>query len=567
MSLENSNNKGKAVVKEEEVSPVTVQPKPFAVKAEEEDDVSLPMLQTAAPPHHQTPPSTDVSDSDDDTNDDTNDDVLGGTSGVQDVGSASASAPAPALSAAAASALASAAAFHMMQQASMQWGAVAAPTVILPAFQQLDSNRIQLIKEVMQHSINALATGNVLAANTGLVLMSTLSSAAGDPLQRVAFAFAEALGRRALQQLLPGLYGGLLQLDFPPQPPAVGYTCTTRLCFDALCPLLRVAASAANHEIVTAMEGEEHVHVVDLGGASPNQWIELLHLFAVRPGGKPSSLRLTVVSEEERLLSAASWLLHWEAARLHIPFVFNPVRSHIDRLCPHDVASFGVVPGGGEALAITSTLQLHRLIADVTSSNDLPPAADSADHQHRGKKRKGKQPPPPPKHEITMADALLRVLCDLSPKVMVLTEQEANHNGGSLGDRVRNAFDYYAALFNDLEAGGAPRASADRAALERTLLRQEIMDIVARDGTSRRERHEGVMAWAQRMGMAGFQPMHLQVRRFDAFADPGLLALQLSMHGTLRYWVAQDNTCFIIYANMTPMFSVTAWRPATTTGE
>lgn len=542
MSLENSNSKGKAVVKEE-VCPLTpVEQKPFAVMSNQDDkamlkkeveEVSLPILETAAPHHHQTP-SNDVSGSDD------NNDVLGGTSGVQHVGSSSASAA------------------HMMQQAAIQWGAVAAPTVILPAFQQLDSSRILLIKEVMQHCVTALATGDVLAANTGLVIMSTLASADGDPLQRVAFAFAEALGRRALQQMLPGLYGGLLQLDFPPQPAATGYTGATRLCFDALCPLLRVAGSVANHAIVTAMEGEEHVHVVDLGGASPNQWLELLHLFAVRPEGKPSSLRLTVVSEEEGLLSCTAWLLHREAARLHITFTFNPVRSHIDRLSPHDVASFGV--HGSEALAITSTLQLHRLIADVTSI-DLPAAAD---HQHHGKKGKGKKQP---KHQITMADALLRVLCDLSPKLMVLTEQEAYHNGASLGDRIRNAFDYYAALFNDLEAGGAPRESAARAAVERMLLRQEIMDIIARDGSSRRERHESVMGWAQRMGMAGFRPMHLQVRRFDAFADPGLLALQLSLHGTLRYWVAQDNTCFIIYANMTPMFSVTSWRPATTTGE
>ncbi|XP_066361200.1 scarecrow-like protein 3 [Miscanthus floridulus] len=151
-----------------------------------------------------------------------------------------------------------------------------------------------------------------------------------------------------------------------------------------------------------------------------------------------------------------------------------------------------------------------------------------------------------------MADALLRVLCDLSPKLMVLTEQEAYHNGASLGDRVRNAFDYYAALFNDLEAGGAPRESADRAAVERMLLRQEIMDIVARDGSSRRERHE------IRHGV-GAEDGHGWTR--------GCWLLQLSLHGTLRYWVAQDNTCFIIYANMTPMFSVTAWRPATTTGE
>lgn len=556
MSLENSNSKGKAVVKEE-VSPLTpVELKPISVK-EEEEEISLPILETAAPPHHdQTPLSIVSADSDEtvsadsDETEDDNMDVLVGRSGVQDVGSSSAPA--------------SASAAHIMQQEAMQWGAIAAPTVIIPAFQPLDSSRILLIKNVMQHCVTAMATGDVLAANTALVIMSTLASAAGDPLQRVAFAFAEALGRRALQQMLPGLSGALLQLEIPRQPAAAGgYTGATRLCFDALCPLLRVAASIANHLIATAMAGEEHVHIVDLGGASPNQWLELLHLLAVRREGAPSSLRVTVVSEEEGLLSCASWLLHREAARLRIPFVFNAVRSHIDRLSPPDVASFAV--DRGEALAIASTLQLHRLIADVTSI-ELPAAA--ADHHPHGKRVRGKKQAQAKKHQVTKADALLRVLCDLSPKLVVLTEQEAHHNGASLGDRVGNAFDYYAALFDDLEAGGATRESADRAAVERVLLREEIMDIVARDGPSRRERHEGVLDWSRRMGMAGFRPMRMeQVRRFDAFADPGLLALQLSFHAALRYWVAQDNSFFLIYANMTPMFSVTAWRPATITGE
>uniref|UniRef100_K3ZDF1 Uncharacterized protein n=2 Tax=Setaria italica TaxID=4555 RepID=K3ZDF1_SETIT len=397
-------------------------------------------------------------------------------------------------------------------------------------------------RELMQYCVTALDAGNIAAVNADLLAMSHLALAAcnGDPTQRVAFAFAEALGRRALQSTLPGLSWGLgLQLV---QQPAPQYADAARRCFDALCPFLRVAASAANQTIVTAMAAEKHVHVVDLGGASPNQWLDLLRLFtAARPEGAPV-LRLSVVSEQEAFLSRTAGLLTQEAVRLHVPFIFNPVRSHIDRFSAPDIAALGVHLG--EALVITSTLQLHRLIADETSVQ-LPAGP----------------------HQMTKADALLRVLCDLSPKLMLLTEQEADHNGASLWDRVSNAFNYYVALFNDLEAGGgAPRESVDRAAVERLLLREEIMDIVARDGSSRRERHESMKRWAQRMGVAGFKPA--PVMSYDQFEDAGLQALQLAADGTLRYWVRNEDASIIsIYSRMTPIFSVTAWRPAKKNGK
>ncbi|XP_004963818.1 scarecrow-like protein 3 [Setaria italica] len=271
-----------------------------------------------------------------------------------------------------------------------------------------------------------------------------------------------------------------------------------RRCFDALCPFLHVTASAANQTIVTAIAAEKNVHVVDLGGASPNQWLDLLRLFAAaRPEGAPV-LRLSVVSEQDAFLSRTAGLLTQEA--------------------------------------------IHRLIADETSV-ELPAGP----------------------HQITKADALLRVLCDLSPKLMLLTEQEADHNGANLWDRVSNAFNYYAALFNDLEpGGGAPREWVDRAAVERLLLQEEIMDIVAR--ASRRERHEVMKSWVQRTGVAGFNTA--PVMSYDQFADAGLQALQLAADGTLRYWVRnEDASIIVVYSRMTPIFSVTAWRPAEKNGK
>jgi hypothetical protein len=128
--------------------------------------------------------------------------------------------------------------------------------------------------------------------------------------------------------------------------------------------LAKAAAAAANHAILEAVAADCLVHVVDLGGANPNQWLELLRLLAERPRGPPS-LRLSIINDEHNFLWRAAGALTQEAVRLRIPFVFNPVRSHIDHFAAPSVAELCVdQQGKGEALVITSTLQLHRLIAD-----------------------------------------------------------------------------------------------------------------------------------------------------------------------------------------------------------
>lgn len=414
--------------------------------------------------------------------------------------------------------------------------AMAAAPGIHPGFlsQQLDKSLIFLIKCVMQQCVRAMEAGNTTASNNALATLSSVSSVDGDPIERLTSAFTEALGRRALQPLQGMSWAMQEQLRMPPPPE---YADVSRQWFHSLSPLLLAAALAANHAIVKAVEGEQDVHVVDLGGANPSQWIGLLRLLAARPGGAPSSLRLTIVSGHTHFLSSAANALTAEATRLHVPLVLNPVRSHIDDFSATVIAALGVQRG--QALVISSTLQLHRLIAD-------PTVVRHADREHE---------------TTTRADALLRVLRDLSPKLLVLTEQEADHNGEGLWDRVHSAFDYYAVLFNDLELFGLPRDSLDRAVVERLLLREEIVDIVARDGSARRERHEKMIRWVPRMVAAGFQPAPVNM---DGFKETTRLADRLADGDRQKpqYRVVKEKGCFVVHWCSTPMFSVSLWQPA-----
>lgn len=422
---------------------------------------------------------------------------------------------------------------HNQPPASMEAIAPPVPTmpVPVPELHGGNNNLFLFLKNIMQQCAAALCAGNVMAANAAVhyMLPVATNATAGDPgLRRVALVFAEALAHRAMRSLLPGL-AWALQLQ-PPQP--LGTTDhAARESFAVLCPLVRIAGTAANHAILEALGAEHHVHVVDLGGAAPAQWAQLIRTFAARPGGPPC-LRLTVVNEQDEFLSRAAAVVTQEAVRLHVPLLFIPVRSHIDRFAPPSLASLGIVHCQGEALVITSTLQLHRLIAD-----ELPAPA------HNG-------------NNLTKADVLLRVLGDVTPRLMVLMEQEADHNDAALANRVANAFDYYTALFRDLEVGQAG---------PRLLLRDEVMDVVANDGVLRRERHEKVARWALRMQMAGFEPANVSNNTLYVAAK---LTYDMTVHCNEWDFGIQrgHNGSIVLYSHKVPIFSVSTWKPVHKTG-
>ncbi|RLN22108.1 hypothetical protein C2845_PM07G34640 [Panicum miliaceum] len=379
----------------------------------------------------------------------------------------------------------------------------------------------------------AAAAGRLDAANAALEHIASLAAPDGDAMQRVAAAFAEALARRALRAW-PGLCRALL---LPRAAPTAAELAEARRHFLDLCPFLRLAGAAANQSILEAMESEKIVHVIDLGGADATQWLELLHLLAARPEGPPH-LRLTAVHERKDVLTQTAMVLTKEAERLDVPFQFNPVVSRLDAL---DVESLRVKTG--EALAITSSLQLHCLLASDDDSGK--------DSSNKSKDRRSPESGLSP--STSRADAFLGALWGLSPKVMVVTEQEASHNAAALTERFVEALNYYAALFDCLEVAAA-RGSVERARVERWLLGEEIKNIVACDGGERRERHERLERWAARMEGAGFGRVPLS---YYALLQVRRAAQSLGCDG---FKVREEKESFFLCWQDRAIFSVSAWR-------
>lgn len=416
---------------------------------------------------------------------------------------------------------------------------------------------------------NHVAAGSVENANISLEQISHLASADGDTMQRIAAYFTEALADRILRKGWPGLHRAL---TFTKKSLVSEELLVQRLFFE-LFPFLKLAYVITNQAIIEAMEGEKMVHIIDLNSFEPAQWIDLLQTLSARPEGPPH-LRITGIHEQKEVLDQMALRLTEEAEKLDIPFQFNPIVSKLEDL---DIESLRVKTG--EALAVSSVLQLHSLLAvdDEILKGNSPSASKNPNPSHfqralqinKNKRTLGEllekdlvhvygASPDSALSPLSLAPSpkmgsFLSALWGLSPKLMVITEQESNHNGFTLMERVTEALNFYAALFDCLEST-VSRASVERQKVEKMLFGEEIKNIIACEGTDRKERHEKLEKWILRLELAGFGRVPLSYH--------GILQASrlLQSYGYDGYKIKEENGCLVICWHSRPLFSVSAWR-------
>ncbi|XP_065879038.1 scarecrow-like protein 3 [Euphorbia lathyris] len=405
---------------------------------------------------------------------------------------------------------------------------------------------------------NHVASGSLENAEIALGQISQLASADGDTMQRIASYFTEALADRIIRAW-PGLHRALNATKIS----LVSEEILVRKLFSEMFPFLKMAFVLTNQAIIEAMEGEKMVHLIDLNAAEPAQWLALMQALSARPEGPPH-LRITGIHQQKELLDQMAHKLIEEAEKLDIPFQFNPIVSKLENL---DVEKLRVKTG--EALAISSVLQLHSFLAsddELGKRSPVPSKNSNGIHLQKSLGEllekdstvaAGYSPSPdsttssPP--SSMKIDYFLNTLWTLSPKLMVVTEQDSNHNGSTLMERLLEALYSYAALFDCLESS-VSRTSLERLKVEKMLFGEEIKNIIACEGGERKERHEKLEKWIHRLDVAGFGNVGLsyfgmlQARRL------------LQGYGCDGFRMKDENGCVIIGWQDRPLFSVSAWR-------
>nr|CAD1839001.1 unnamed protein product [Ananas comosus var. bracteatus] len=94
-------------------------------------------------------------------------------------------------------------------------------------------------------------------------------------------------------------------------------------------------------------------------------------------------------------------------------------------------------------------------------------------------------------------NAVLQTIHRLSPRLLVLVEQDSSHNGPFFLGRFMEALHYYSAIFDSLDAA-LPKYATKRAKVEQFHYAEEIKNIVSCEGPARVERHERLDQWRRR---------------------------------------------------------------------
>eukprot|EP01018_Ginkgo_biloba_P032328 Gb_32252 [translate_table: standard] len=355
---------------------------------------------------------------------------------------------------------------------------------------------------------------NLAMADEMVKQIRMLASSLGGAMGKVATYFAEALARR--------IYG------FSPQDNMYlkndSLSELLHIHFYETCPYLKFAHFTANQAILEAFEGHKRVHVIDFNLKQGVQWPALIQALALRPGGPPA-LRLTGIGpphpDGNDVLHEVGLKLAQLAESINVEFDFRGYMT--SKLS--DVKPWMLDVKPGEAVAVNSVFQLHRLLYSAHRTSDPAPV-----------------------------DEVLASIRSLNPKIVTMVEQEANHNNPSFMERFTEALHYFSTMFDSLEACRLPHHSTEQLMSEMYLGRQ-ICNIVACEGLERVERHETLIQWRVRMCHAGFRPLHLGS---NAFKQASMLLTLFS--GEDGYRVEENNGCLTLGWHSRPLISVSAWQ-------
>ncbi|KAG6716396.1 hypothetical protein I3842_04G047000 [Carya illinoinensis] len=387
-------------------------------------------------------------------------------------------------------------------------GVAAAGTVSEPtrSIVLVDSHEtgVQLVHTLMACA-EAVQQDNLKLADALVKRVELLAASQAGAMGKVATYFAEALARRIYkiypQDCLDASSSDILQMHFY-----------------ETCPYLKFAHFTANQAILEAFATASKVHVIDFGLKQGMQWPALIQALALRPGGPPA-FRLTGIGPPQAdnmdALQQVGWKLAQLAEAIGVEFQFRGFVAN--SLADIDPSMVDVRPD--EAVAVNSVFELHPMLA-------RPGAIDK----------------------------VLSSIKSMKPKIFTIVEQEANHNGPFFVERFNEALHYYSSLFDSLEGSGLVPPTQDLLMSE-VYLGEQICNVVASDGADRVERHETLTQWRARMGMAGFEPVHLGSNAFRQASM--LLALFAGGNG---YRVEENNGCLMLGWHTRPLIATSAWQ-------
>ncbi|KAB5515707.1 hypothetical protein DKX38_026355 [Salix brachista] len=289
-------------------------------------------------------------------------------------------------------------------------------------------------------------------------------------------------------------------------------------------PFLSFASYTIMPPFYDALRGKKQVHIIDFS-VTVDIWqhATLMKVLANELGSR-LSYRITFVgpklSRHLGYLKLMSLILSKMAENNHIDFEYEEYLANSVAEIVGATLQLGR-RSKEEAVVVEWEFELHKLLAVPTAVFNL----------------------------------VMSKLKDLKPEVMVIVEQEADHNSPDLVDRLTKSFNYYSVMFDSLEEDKFEKLEDYRVLWER-IFRRQISKVVAAEGVGHAERHETWAQWRDRLFRAGFHPARILFRETMLFNNK-----------TNQYRIEEKNRRPLLCRLDYPFAISSAWKPDLTHDE
>lgn len=304
------------------------------------------------------------------------------------------------------------------------------------------------------------------------------SSPTGDPTQRLAHYFANALetrlaagGPTTAAEFLP-----IGTADMSPSDILKAYQLHVTTC-----PFFRMSFCYANSTIRRLASAAPRIHIIDFGILFGFQWPGLIQRLSQRPGGPPA-LRITGIElpqPPEKSEETRRRLLDY-CARFNVPAELHVISRRWEDIKFEDLD----VRGGD--LVVANCMNRLRHVSDAAP---------------------GPAPGPSPR------DAVLGMIRRARPTVFVHGVVSGDYNAPGLAERAAGAAGHFGPLFEAMEECGGDR---HREMFERAVYGRYIENAISCEGPARVERPETYRQWEGRIVRAGFAQLPLDPHIFEA---------------------------------------------------
>ncbi|KAL7210590.1 hypothetical protein ACSBR1_032032 [Camellia fascicularis] len=344
-----------------------------------------------------------------------------------------------------------------------------------------------------------------------------LSSDTGNPVQRAVYYFSEALRERIDQETgRISLKGSKKKLMLDLNEALICPNLAAIIAFHQEMPFYQVCQFSGMQAIIEHVAESKKVHLIDLEIRNGIQCIGLIQALAGRSESPLERLKITAVGTNskstiedtgERLMSFAQ--------SMNLPFSFNVVLVSDMLDLNEDLFDLEAE----ETVAVNSTCSLRAML---TRPDRL--------------------------------ESLMRVLKNINPCLMVVTEVEANHNSPIFVNRFIEALFFYGAFFDCLE-DCMDRYNPNRNISESMYLSQAIQNIVATEGEERIIRHVNINVWRAFFARFGMVEEEMST---SSLYQASLVTKKFACGSSCM--IDMDGKCLIIGWKGTPLHSLSAWK-------